>query len=76
MKLIINGREHDQTILYGNAAILSYEGIVQMAGHDPTAVLTVTYRAEEKQGVLSKGQTVEVPVHERPIFNVADTGRG
>lgn len=74
MKLIVNGKEHEWTILHGNLVMLMYEGIAGMAGFSSLDQPTVTYRFGKEDGVLTPGQKIEVPIDQTPIFNVANTG--
>lgn len=83
MKIILNGREvlvgETSRLTLGDPdAHLSYEAVVKLAGHDPSRILTVTYRTRrqgdaQRQGSLIPGQTTKV--EDGMVFDVADTSR-
>lgn len=80
MNVTLNGR----TVLVGEpggvfpttAGQVSYEDIVEWAGHGQGRILSVTYSTrrtsdEQRQGSLSPGKST--PIEDGMVFNVADT---
>lgn len=68
MNIIVNCREKEY-----NGEIISYEQVMQLAGHDPEKVYSVTWsdRKEDRNGLMYKGKIV--PVNEGMVFNAMDT---
>ena len=71
MKIILNGREAQLNGNPGPFCEVSYETIVQMAGHNPLRMLTVTWATRKSQGTITPGMVCQV--EEGTVFNVADT---
>lgn len=74
MKININGRDKDLSILYGNTVVFSYESVIEMAGMNPNlGEFSVTYSEGDNHGTLKPLQKVEFRNNLYPIFNVAES---
>lgn len=74
MKIVINGKEKEVSILYGRKAIFNYAGVVKLAGMRAKTKPTVTYKAGELTGSLTASCSgVKIGTDVVPIFNVINT---
>ncbi|TMO97562.1 hypothetical protein [Pseudoalteromonas ruthenica] len=75
MKIVINGKEKEITVLYGSHAVFTYENICIQADISANQKPIITVEIEGTSLVVRPSERVEIPIDEVPVFNVQITNK-